>query len=240
MTNSSSSYAWIAENTPQGRVYRRPMGLAELGFFWDGEFTGTADGIQHCIVDVLPDVDSFCQENVERAWVLLKRRFPLLGARSYLPNEDPTQNAYMVISEAHLSEVNAGELTFLDIASVEEANDMLHKMMNGPRTLSRNMQACAHILKRTDTPNVYHLMLQSSHLVTDATANTTFLRNFLDLISAGGRYSYVPSLEERLTPAIPWENLRSERDYNHPRTRWRRVIGMVLTEVQASKMTVRD
>lgn len=232
-----SSYAWIAEETPQGRVYRRPMGLAELGFFWDGEFTGTADGIQHCIVDVLSDVDIFCQENVERAWISLKQRFPLLGGRSYLPNEDPAKNAYILVSEAHLSQVHPGELVFLNITSAREADEMVDKMMNGPRILSRDMQACAHILKRIDTPNVYHLMLQSSHLVTDATANTTFLRNFLDLVSAVGKNTYVPSLEARLAPAIPWEELRSERDYNHPRTRWRRAIGMVLAEVKASNMT---
>jgi hypothetical protein len=239
MVNTVSS--WVSLDTSCGRVHRRPMGSTEQGFFWDAEFAGTADSVQHCLVDVLSGSDIFSEENVSRAWITLKQRFPLLAAQFELPNEDPHQTPYISISETRVASVQPDELIFMDISSEQEAEAILEEMLNGPRTLSRDRQASICVLRRTDAPNLYHLMLQICHAISDGMSNGSFLRNFLDTISAGDRSHLTkpPRLEMRLPSLLPLEELRGQLGYDHPRMRWRRAIGRVLSSITTSKMTVR-
>ncbi|KAH8102778.1 hypothetical protein DFH11DRAFT_376276, partial [Phellopilus nigrolimitatus] len=82
----------LADGARDGKlVYRRPLGPTELGFYWDHVFYGVATTIDHTELEVEPGHEDamFASENIERTWLCMKRRFPLVGASvDELPGSD--------------------------------------------------------------------------------------------------------------------------------------------------------
>ena len=89
-------------------------------------------------------------------------------------------------------------------------------ILNRKRTLSDDLLGQIFILKRTDVPNEYHVLLHVTHLITDGMGNTTLLRTLLDTLSSSVG-SPIPDLEERLAMVWGIDNLKTETDVTVPR-----------------------
>ena len=125
----------------------------------------------------------------------MKRRFPLLGA---LVNEClGDEGADFVVTESCLGKVVSDKIDFSSVSSMQGALDVALGILNRKRTLSDNLLGQIFILKQTDVPNEYHVLLYVTHLITDGMGNTTLLRTLLDTLSSSVG-SPIPDLEERL------------------------------------------
>lgn len=214
------------------RIFERPLGLTELGFYWDGKFKGTADTLQHAIVEV-ENPHLLGVHNVTRTWIALKRQFPLLG--SYLSDRRDRGQVVFVVEESRLDIFGPGEITFQDISSPREAQEFVDNVVNGEGLLSDGLLARLFILARTDEKSHVHVLIHVAHCITDGIANANLLKNFLDILSSPP--SHPCNIEERLALAIASEDLVPKIN-NTARERWYHAIGHTLALIRMEKITV--
>ncbi|KAL1747558.1 hypothetical protein HDZ31DRAFT_31732 [Schizophyllum fasciatum] len=211
------------------RVYRRSLGLLEQGFYWDSQFSGTADTLQHVALRV--DPSNITPEKLERAWALTKQRHPLLGARV---EELSYRQQDFVVEERRLHSCISGEIIYDSISSAEEAYSYADKVINSPRQLTNDLLAQVFVLRRTDDAQATHLVIVVAHMITDGMGNFALLRTLLEalsqsLVDAG-------SLEERLWLARSTSALRGDGNQSLARQRWHRALGMVVMNLRMAKM----
>lgn len=229
---------WTQLNTTEGsRTYTRPLGLNETGYYWDSAFDGTSDVIFQYVAQTLNphSSDLFSQENVVRAWTAVKQRFPLLGARIQL--KDGCDALHFVVSERRLTELLPGELTFGAVENAEEVSQFIDDLIRGPQRSFLDLPARMYVLRRTGQTGLYHIVLNVSHVITDAVAQATLCRTFFDLLSSPS-IDFVPDLENRLAMAAASEDLNPTLRMSKPRQKWRRAIAIVLLTIRQSKMQV--
>jgi hypothetical protein len=241
---SSPLLSWTRADTVDikgDRVYRRSLGQLELAFFWDSTFNGTADIAQHLLVEASDEPAAkhlFSQENVERTWVSLKLRFPLLGAQLQRQDELDQDRIDFVVSEQRLSQANPGEVVFCHVSNIEEGESFaLALLHHTPRPLSNDLLAQIHILKRRDTPTQVHVIVHLAHLITDGMANRTISRTFLDILCVP-LFKPPLDLEDRLAMVVSSEILQPDRGFSHARTRWRRAIAHVIWSLYLASVKV--
>ncbi|RDB21134.1 hypothetical protein Hypma_011674 [Hypsizygus marmoreus] len=226
---------WTLQSNVPTRIYERPLGLTELGFYWDCQFNGTADTLQHAIVEVLDSKHQhlFSIENVTRTWVALKQRFPLLGSR--LAERRKGGDMVFVIAEDRLGYCGPGEMSMQDASSLAEAEALADSAVNGERLLSNELLARIVILRRTDQINQVHVLIHVAHCITDGIANASILRCFLDMLSSEngpGKWD----LEERLALAASSEDLAPGRQLNQARHRWQYAIGKTIASNRLARL----
>ncbi|KAF8965262.1 hypothetical protein BDZ97DRAFT_1812891 [Flammula alnicola] len=148
-------------------------GQNSLGFYWDSVFERTADTLQHAEVGIDPAKfdEAISSSNISRTWANLKQQFPLLGAQI----EERDANSVFF-------QCRPGEITFQDITSSQEALDIANKMIAKDRLLTNDLLARIFILRRTDAPNLFHLLIHVAHSITDGMSNITIMKTFLDQI----------------------------------------------------------
>ena len=234
---------WILRDETS-RTYERPLGLTELGFYWDGKFNGTADMLRYAIVDIhsfIPSTHLFSVKNVTRTWVALKQRYPLLGAQisEYRQRTEVVFN----VSEELLNVCASEEISFksisspLSLSSLGEVEAFMETMVNEERLLSDELLARLFIFTPTDQRNRVCIVLHVAHSITDGIANASLLRSFLDILSSE------PSpiqwnLEERLALAVASESLIGDANTTTARQKWHHAIGRTLASLRMQKMTV--
>lgn len=257
----------------QGRTFRRPLDATEVGFLWDGLFNGSLDILQHFrlrLPNSSSDTHLFSEINITKAWLSTKRRFPLAGATLQgATNPFPLNTAtnptaeegcdgyagdnntgfasapHFVVREHELSVLRQREIVFGEVASVEEAQRRATAMLNGPRPLSEDLLVQLYVFRETgsDNTDALHLITLMAHCITDAVANITFVRSFLDTLSRSGEpdleFTQAP-LEERLAMAIPSTELEPAHlhSLSPARRRWRRAIAAVIFQLRMSRRQV--
>lgn len=228
---------WTLRNTAS-RLYERPLGLTEVGFYWDSKFNGTADTISYAIVDVQSftaknmSVRLFGIQNVTRTWVALKHQYPLLG--SQVAARQHEEEVVFIVSEERLNVCAPEEVSFHDISSLGKVEALMDTMLNGTHLLSDELLARVFILTPNDQNNRVCVLLHVAHCITDGIANATLLRSFLDIVSSetsAARWD----LEERLGLAVASERLIG--DIN-ARQKWRYAIGRTLASIRFQKKKV--
>ena len=110
-------------------------------------------------------------------------------------------------------------------------------ILNRKRTLSDDLLEQIFILKRTDVPNEYHVLLHVVHLITDGMGNTTLLRTLLDTLSSSVG-SPIPDLEERLAMVWGIDNLKTETDVTVPQMRQMQAMAFVIWANHVSELRV--
>ncbi|KIK65679.1 hypothetical protein GYMLUDRAFT_39184 [Collybiopsis luxurians FD-317 M1] len=141
-------------------VYERLLGPNEVGFYWDSVYRGTADTLQHAIIEGVEgeaEMEIPKESDVRAAWTSLKMRYPLLGARieerrcssspsssqalepkpdgaeslTSQPSQATEEDIYFVVDPLHLSSENALEVVFLSCASEKETVVLEDGISNG-------------------------------------------------------------------------------------------------------------
>lgn len=210
------------------RVYRRPLGANELGFYWDSCFDGTADTSQICSVECFSD--SLRQKDVvEDAWNTLKQYFPLLGAQITTEGD----LASFDISEKRLRTCNPLEVTF----PPGDLESLVNLIQTGDRQLSDTLLARVFILSNPSQPRHFHILITIAHLISDGMSNTSLMRNFLNLL--GGASMQVPSLDTRLALAVSTQDLAPSLRLPLARQRWRWAVAAVISGIRQRKYSVR-
>ncbi|KAG5647225.1 hypothetical protein DXG03_000760 [Asterophora parasitica] len=141
---------WTPRRTVYPRIFERPLGITEHGFYWDSRFNGTADVLQHAVVEILGPTNQtiFDVENVTRTWQSLKQQFPLLGSR--MEESISGDSVSFVVAEDQLENCGPGEISFHSVHSMSEAHEFADDVVNGERLLSNDLLARIVILSRTD------------------------------------------------------------------------------------------
>lgn len=234
---------WTLESTSasRGRTYSRPLGLNEHGFYLDSCFNGTADFTTHYLVETTVEDGAriFGEENVARTWRAVKQRYPLLGTQVRV--NDMYWSASFVVSEKLLENYLPGQLIFQTVASAQEVLDMIEEILHGPPRNFNELPVRIFILKRSDKPNLHHVLLNTVHFVGDNTSTTTFARTFFDILASPPPEAIqVPDLEERLEMVPAGEDLNPTLKLSKPRQRWRRAIAHIICENRTKKSQVSD
>ncbi|KAF5380923.1 hypothetical protein D9615_004016 [Tricholomella constricta] len=228
---------WAPRRSVYPRIFVRPLGVTELGFYWDSKFNGTADTLQHAVVESIDPADQvlFSVENITRTWRSLKQQFPLLGSFLEEPagSRDPVS---FVFAEDRLENCGPEEISFHSASSLSEAQEFADVVLNGVRLLSSNLLARVVIISRTDQISHVHVLIHVAHCITDGIANATLLRSFLDILSSS-LTSTQWDIEERLALALPLDVLLPDIALSRARNRWHRAIGQTLSSIRLSKIT---
>ncbi|KII88404.1 hypothetical protein PLICRDRAFT_161464 [Plicaturopsis crispa FD-325 SS-3] len=220
---------WKASGSVPNRVFIRPLGVTELGFHWDGQFSGTADCLDHIIVEERQPHGSLSSvENVSRAWVSMKQRFPLLGAQVD-ERGAVLGDVSFTVTEQRLKQIQPQELSFESVSSLDDARAFVEGILCGPRQLSSDLLARVYILNRVDEPTVFHVLIHAAHLIFDGMASKTATRVMLDTLASQDRGAiYVPPLEDRLAMVQSAESFVPPTKFSDSRRRWRKAIAAVI------------
>ena len=235
-----SAPGWRQVDSAQGPVFRRPLGLTELGFYWDSEFNGVAVSVNHLELEVNEDEGPlvFAKENVELAWLRLKQRYPLLGASvEELPGSEQVE---FVVTESALRQLRPGELNYVDLGSAEDAEEFSDRLHNGPTVLDREFLARVWYGQVKDSPRDYRVYIPVVHHITDGVGQATVTREFCrELVSLSKAATIVaPPLSTRLEVAMPLEAVGPACRLNLARRRWRLAIAFVIRNIQLRKLQV--
>ncbi|KAH7922095.1 hypothetical protein BV22DRAFT_1131716 [Leucogyrophana mollusca] len=222
------------DSTPGRRVYSRPLGVTEVGFFWDSIFSGTADCIVHLQLRVPREEDYtiYSDQSITRAWTSLKQRFPLLVSQIQTHSSGAIE---FLVREERLSSAVPSQLTFKDVASSKEAEQLVLDLLDGPRPLSDDLLARVYVLRRTDRKDIFHVMFMLAHCITDGSSNSTIQRTFLDTLSSRSEEP-IPPLEDRLTMVISSEERVPTTQLRAPLRRWRKAIGFAIYTVRMARI----
>jgi hypothetical protein len=236
-----ASCNWILRDATS-RTYERPLGLTELGFYWDSKFDGTADTLRYAVIDIgapnfIPSTQLFSVENVTRTWIALKRQYPLLGAQ--LAERRQRKEVSFSVSQERLNNCTPQEISFqsisqLSLSSLGELEAIMEGMLNGKRLLSDELLARLFILIHTGQDNRVCVLLHVAHCITDGIANANLMKSFLDTLSS--KPSAIQwDLEERLALAVASERLIGD---TNPKQKWHYAIGRTLASIRLERQTV--
>lgn len=233
------NFAW--RQTAKG-VFRRPLGNTELGFYWDSIFNGVAFVVNHVVIETDEGVGE--RANVERAWLKLKKRFPLLGAyveEIHQPDCPGEKSVEFVLDETRLSSLAPHELKLLSVDSCGGVMEIVDKLHNGTPTITNDLIAQLWFIKQSDTPRRFHFVTVMAHYITDGMANETVGREFcqeLSCFQTSAAIADCPLLVDRIKSLLPLEVLHPGMQYTLPRRRWRMAIAKVIYNIRESKSTV--
>ncbi|KIJ61883.1 hypothetical protein HYDPIDRAFT_158855 [Hydnomerulius pinastri MD-312] len=216
------------DSSPGNRVFYRPLGITETGFYWDSIHNSTADSVMHIHLSKLQQDDVAALPNVVRAWRSVKRRFPLLVAEVQAHESGPR----FCVHEGRLEKLLPEEVTSRDVGSFAEADAFVSSILEGPRPLSSELLARVYILRRTDRNDHFHVVMIVAHCITDGSSTSTVMRTFFDALSSPIEHP-VDSLEERLAMYL---SLESQIPYKHlsvAQRRWRSAIGFAIYTVRS-------
>ena len=191
-----------------------------------------------------PFLEHFSSKNVIRAWISTKKLHPLLGASVH--ERSNASGVDFVVDEAHLNQVNSGEIVYKTLQSDEEACFLVDEILNGPRRLSNDQLAQLWIISLPSTSSsppstCYQLLLQMAHNIHDAVAQNTIIKTFLDiLVHSSTLEKYIPkgTLESRLMLHLAIEDLNPSRKHSPARQRWRLAIAQVIHSRQTAAWKV--
>ena len=175
------------------------------------------------------------KKRVERVWIELKRRYPLLGARVH----EEEEKASFVVSEDRILCCLPDEITFSNEGgSWDEAQAFADDLVNteeGSHVLDEKMLARVWVLLCGGEQRMY-VVLAVAHVITDGMSNMLLLRRFLEGLFGGeGGWDW----EERLGLCLASEDLNRARwEMSLARRRWRRAIADVMAENQLDKLKV--
>ncbi|KAJ6547642.1 hypothetical protein B0H19DRAFT_1166714 [Mycena capillaripes] len=226
--------SWTRAGPVGRRVYTRPLGLNELGFYYDSHINGTADTLTHTVIQVSAEgKHCLALDNLGRAWRALKNRFPLLGAMVQIKQELPQ----FLVAEERLESIVPGEISVSSVSSLEEAQEAATTAINGQRKLSDDLLSRIEVLSRTDDASTYHVLIDVAHLITDGVGNGSLLKEFLNMLSFPDGDAAQADLEARLSLAVAAESLVPASKMSIARQRWRRAAGHIISKLQDAKRT---
>ncbi|KAK7020548.1 hypothetical protein R3P38DRAFT_2970116 [Favolaschia claudopus] len=225
--------SWTHTGPEGARLYSRPLGLNELGFYYDSHINKTATTLMHNVITILPNKTHplvVTKASIERAWCASKAQFPLLAATV---RQTHASRYDFVVAEERLKSVIPDEVSVFPVSSSEEAEAAA---MEGERKLSDNLLCRILVLSRTDDPLKHHVFINISHLITDGVANITVISTFLDNLSSLdsdiGR-----EFDASLELAVAAETLVPHMKMSIARQRWRRAAGQIVCQIQDKKRT---
>ncbi|KAF9219485.1 hypothetical protein BS17DRAFT_717203 [Gyrodon lividus] len=216
------------DSFPGRRTFCRSLGITETAFYWDSVLNSTADSVMHIHLRKLQQDDVAAPSNVIRAWVSVKRRFPLLVAN--IKADESGMRFH--IQEERLGKLFPEEVTFGDVNCFDEADAFVARILEGPRPLSSELLARVYILRRTDRSDHFHAVILIAHCITDGCSTSTVMRSFFDTLSYPFEHPVAP-LEERLAMYLPLEDRIPHRHLNAAQRRWRRAIGFAIHAVRS-------
>ncbi|KIJ65776.1 hypothetical protein HYDPIDRAFT_27009 [Hydnomerulius pinastri MD-312] len=214
------------------RVWRRPLGITEATFYWDSVLNSTADTVMHIHLRATrpSDVDIYSAENVRRAWSSVRQRFPLLAAEV----QEQDSGLHFVLHEERVKSLREGDVTFGSANSFHDAERFVQGILDGPRPLSSKLLTRAYVLRRTDRPDHFHVVVIVAHCITDGCSTSTVLRTFFQTLASPYDPSPLP-IEARLSMYHPLET-RIRLDVLPPvKRRWRKALGHAMHTVINSR-----
>jgi hypothetical protein len=220
------------------KIYLRPLGASELSFYWDSEFSGTTDTLQHAIGE-LQDVEHralLSHENVTRAWIELKQRYPIL-ASSVVLNDDG-EGARFSMDVDDLQRARPGEVNFEEVCCAEDVEQFNEALVTGHRQLSAQQPARLWVLLRRDSWRHFHVVTHIAHMMADGLSNARILREIFNLLCGSSGEDYLSKVEERLALTQALEQLHPCPKSSPARKRWRFAIASVMAAIQTEKMQV--
>jgi hypothetical protein len=174
--------------------------------------------------------------NIERAWISLKLKFPLLGSCIL---QRPDQSLWFAVDENRLRVCGPGEIHTHDVVSAEEAQVISSNILNSPRILSNDLLACLFIFRRTDDLEHFHVLIHAAHTITDMNANAALLRTFLDNLASAKADVETWNIGDRLALSSSCEDLNPVHYLSIAQQRWRLAAGAVIWNNRMSKLQVR-
>ncbi|KAF9240389.1 hypothetical protein BU15DRAFT_61409 [Melanogaster broomeanus] len=118
--------SWTQTSTTSGqRVWTRALGALETFFYWYGVFNGAVDTVMHIHLRATrpSDTDIYSRDNVRRAWLSVKRRFPLLAAEV---QEEDAVTPTLLLREENVVSLREWDVTFARL-------QMYHPLESGIR-----------------------------------------------------------------------------------------------------------
>ncbi|KZV65109.1 hypothetical protein PENSPDRAFT_587382 [Peniophora sp. CONT] len=229
-----------AERASGGRVFTRLLGPTEVGFYWDGEFNGTADVTDHhAIAFTSPALrvdDPTADEARFRAvWIALKQRLPLLATR--INESDGGNTLAFVVSEHRTKSIMPNEFEYVAHAEEGQTKAAIERGRNGvPRRLSRELCSSITVLRRSKTE--YDLVLTTAHLIFDGMSSFFVARTLCDLLSRWPHSLETPppDLRLRLSMSPSCDSLHPRHDMSPARLRWRRAIATVMSIQRVARL----
>lgn len=186
----------------------------------------------------------FSPENVSRAWLLVKKLHPLIGA--VMQERDDGSWVDFIIDENKLHTITSNEIVFTNTGSEEEACRLVDKTLNEDPQLSNQLLCQLWIVSQSqqNLPGrmVHHVVIHMRHSIMDGVGVYSTLRNFFDIltrrtVSAKYESLRIP-LEEYLELHPPIDALNPSKKLSKPVQRWKKAIATVMYNQRILRLRV--
>ena len=235
---------WSSYNHPvEEKTWVRECGPSEAVCYWDGLFSGASDAAQHIQVDVaVPHLDLMEKDNVIRAWLAVKRRYPLLAARTVLDADD---RVHFHVHESRTETLMDGEVEFGVFGSEAQIEEKIEYYLNGPRKLTGDLLGNIEVFSLQRGPHWsqsywqrYHVFINTSHCVADGNANVNLVGTFFAMLTSLAQSKTSQSIEQRLNMVPSSESLCASPQTSLAKQRWQKAIASVLIKVWEGRAKV--
>jgi hypothetical protein len=233
-----SSWKCVGTQSPN-RIFSRPLGMTECGFYWDSQLNGTADTLRMINVEICDPAVHINLGTVGQAWIQMKQRFPLLAASAKEDSEDQGGWVRFEVQENRILQNYEKDIVFLPPASSKDADqisdDLLHHKTPEERQLSNDYLSRLYVIQDSDNKQCFHIVFLVSHIITDGIAHASILRNFLNFLTTPSKSAVAydaKNFEERLRVCVASEDLVPSFGLPVARQRWRRAIALTIVNAR--------
>jgi hypothetical protein len=236
--------SWASHSALSGLVWQRPLGISEQAFYWESTMNGAADVAQHNQIDVAaPHSWVMDPDNIRRAWLSTKRRFPLLAAKIVRKEGD---KICFEVPERRVKSLSIGELEIGVLSTSDDIALLTENFLNGPRELSDDLLVKVKVMslpkrgmhRKNDYWSRYHIWIITAHPITDGAANMSLFTTFMDMLAAPSARLTRDSIGERLSMVPDGETLHDSPDHSIAKKRWRRAIAWAILTNQEARIKV--
>lgn len=232
---------WSCSKEGDRNIWRRSLGSGESSFYWYSVQEGALDAVQYEELEVLETHSiTMSRQNIEHAWLAVKKRYPLLAARTVRKTDE---ELLFEVDEQRIKTITEGELIVGELSSNEEVEFFKETFLCGPRLLADEINVKVIIKggpRRRPGWISYHLWLIAAHTISDGAANMSLFTTFAEMLTCPSSRVTKESVGERLAKVPDGGTLHHPHGRSLAHRRWKRVIAFVLLEVRESHIKVGD
>ncbi|KAK0228683.1 hypothetical protein IW262DRAFT_632175 [Armillaria fumosa] len=203
---------WKLRSSSPNSIYERPLGLSELLFYLRGRTSHGVSDTAHSVCFEVPkdDISLITEDTVGKAWVFAKQMHPLLGARVEIVG-DRNEDVHFIVDERRLKSHIPGEVTFMTVPSLSDADATVENILNQERILDDYHLVRLFVFRQSDQANCFHIVFHAAHCVSDGVSRHTVIRTLLSFLSSLSQPVPAPPLSERLALSLATDDLYVEQ-----------------------------
>ncbi|KAI0715976.1 hypothetical protein C8T65DRAFT_642426 [Cerioporus squamosus] len=142
-----------------------------------------------------------------------------------MDDSDGMDAVKFVVSEQAGTHHQPDEVVLRTVSSPAEVEALIWRLLRDESMSDHHLISRLFVFAFKGRPRTYEVLFRAAHAIADGISGATIARTFFDVLTSPP--AHIPSLEERLNMALPYDQLNPTNNMSLARQRWRRAIARV-------------